>query len=212
MAKLSPKDNPYLFFFGSMVELDCHIQDLKLVLQKTEEIDFDEHPEITPDLQEEGLIYDIFPGIARESFIVSLLITLENELKWFCDLLRQIENIPLKWTELRGSALDRFKIYCEKLAGLSVSDAHSLLAKVSGLIETRNCIIHSNASIENFGKAKVVEQFTHSIEGISIVHDHHLEFTYDACIQCADVIMDFMKLWYHAALDRYPKKEIETDH
>lgn len=43
MTKLKPKDDPYLFFFGSMVDLDCHLQDLKLVLKKTEEIDFDEH-------------------------------------------------------------------------------------------------------------------------------------------------------------------------
>jgi len=88
MAKQSPKDNPYLFFFGSMVDLDCHLQDIKLVLQRTEEIDFEKHPEASPDLQEEGLISDIFPGIARKSFIVTLVIILENEFREFCELLR----------------------------------------------------------------------------------------------------------------------------
>ena len=205
MAKLSPKENPNLFFFGSMVDLDCNLQDIKLVLRKTEEIEFEDHPEASEELKEEGLIMDIFPSIARESFIVTLIIILESEFRKFCKLLREIEDISLKWTELRGSALDRFKIYCEKLSGLIVPNAHQNLCLVRGLIETRNCIIHSNASIENFGKANAVKEFANSIEGINIVRDQYLEFTYDACIQCSDIIMNFMQQWYDAALERYPK-------
>ena len=207
MAKKTPKDDPNLFFFGSMVDLDCHIQDLKLVLKRTEELDFDDHPEATPELQEEGLIADIFPGIARESFIVSLLITLENEFKCFCNLLREIEDIPLKWTELRGSALDRFKIYCNKVAGLNVPDAEPIVSQVRGLIEVRNCIVHSNSSIENYGKAKTIEQFMESVSGVSVVDEHYLSFTYESCIQCATIVMEYMEKWYRAALSRYPKED-----
>ncbi|MBL7153221.1 MAG: hypothetical protein ISS79_05855 [Phycisphaerae bacterium] len=212
MAKRSPKDDPNLFFFGSLVDLDCHLQDIKLVLRKTEEVEFEEHPETSPELQSEGLISDIFPGIARESFIVTLIITLDSEFRRFCELLRGIEDISLKWTELRGSALDRFKTYCEKVAGLTIPHGIKYLSPIRGLIETRNCIIHSNGSTENFGKAKAVEDLAHSIKGINIVRGHYMEFTYDACIQCADIIMAFMEQWYHAALDRYPEVNKKAKH
>jgi hypothetical protein len=42
-------------FFGNLVDLDCEMQDLKLILQKTEEM-FPDH-----DSESESLIMDIFP-------------------------------------------------------------------------------------------------------------------------------------------------------
>ena len=67
--------SPGLHFFGNLVDLDCHMQDLKLVLRKTEEIEFPEHGEA---IEGETLISDIFPDIPRKSFIVTLLIALDD--------------------------------------------------------------------------------------------------------------------------------------
>ncbi len=71
--------------FGNLVDIDIHMQDLKLVLQKTEEIEFPDHV-----LENKGgsLIPDIFPDITRKSFIVSLLIALDDQFKTFCEILR----------------------------------------------------------------------------------------------------------------------------
>jgi len=49
--------SPGLQFFGNLVDLDCHIQDLKLVLRKTEEIEFPDHE---GSVEGESLIADIF--------------------------------------------------------------------------------------------------------------------------------------------------------
>jgi len=62
MPKRTPKDDPHLFFFGNSVDLDCHIQDLKLVLKKTEEINFEDHPGKS---EYEGLISDIFRDCSK---------------------------------------------------------------------------------------------------------------------------------------------------
>ncbi len=69
-------------FFGNLMDINIHMQDLKLVLQKTEEIKFPNH-----ELEDEGgsLISDIFPDITRKSFIVSLLIALDDQFKIFPD-------------------------------------------------------------------------------------------------------------------------------
>ena len=45
---------PGLQFFGNAVELDCHVQDLELLLKKTEKIEFPDHVEV---LEGESLIW-----------------------------------------------------------------------------------------------------------------------------------------------------------
>lgn len=196
MPKRSPKDDPHLFFLMGLVDLDCNIQDLKLLLKKTEEIKFKGHPD--------ELINDIFPDITRNSFIVSLIIALEAEFKIFCSWLKEIENISLKWNELRGSSLNRFICYCEKLSNLKVCNDNTSRQLIKGLIEARNCIIHNDSHIEFFGKAKEVIQFAESVPGISI-EDGHLTFSYEACLKCADIMHDFMLGAYHVALEKYPE-------
>ena len=200
MPKISRKDNPHLFFFGYACDLICHIQDLKLVLKKTEEIEFEDHSEY------EGLISDIFPDITRKSFIVSLLIALEVEFKEFCGLLREIEGHSLKWNELQGSALDRFICYCEKLSNLKVAKDDAKRQLIKGLFEARNCIVHNNSSIEFFGKAEEVIRFVNSVTGISI-ENGYLTFSYEACLTCADIMNSFMQDAYDVAIEKYPNNK-----
>jgi hypothetical protein len=107
--------SPGLDFFGNLVDFDCHIQDLKLVLKKTEEIEFPEHEGAEDD---ETLISDIFPDITRKSFVVTLLIVLDDQFKTYCEILRGATGQQLKWNDLRGSALERFIAYSEKVCGL----------------------------------------------------------------------------------------------
>jgi hypothetical protein len=202
MPKRFPKDDPHLFFYLHAGDLYCHIQDLKLVLKKTEEIEFEDHPD---ELEYEGLISDIFPDIVRKSFVVLLIIALETEFKSFCGLLKEIESLSLKWNELRGPSLDRFICYCERLSNVKVCNDNTNRQLIKGLIEARNCIIHNNSSIEFFDKAKEVVQFAKAVQGVSI-ENGYLTFSYEACLTCADIMHAFMQDAYNAALEKYPKK------
>jgi hypothetical protein len=184
-------------FFGNLVDLDCIIQDLKLVLAKTEEIDFPDH--------ENGLTADVFPDITRKSFIVSLLITLDEQFKVYCGILKESTGQTLKWNELKGSALERFITYSTKVCGLSNIKDDSTKQLLSGLIEVRNCIVHNSSSIDGYGKRKIVESFASQIEGISI-EDDIIYFSVEACISCADLVLEFMSKAYNAGLDKFPKE------
>jgi len=148
----------------------------------------------------------IFPDIARNSFIISLLIALEYEFKTFCGLLKEIEGHSLKWNELRGSSLDRFICYCERLSNLKVVKDNTKRQLIKGLIEARNCIVHNNSSIEFFGKAREIVQFANSVTGISI-ENGYLIFSYEACLMCADIINSFMQDAYDVAIEKYPKSK-----
>ena len=189
---------PGLQFFGSLVDLDCHIQDLKLVLKKTEEISFSEHHE------SESLISDIYPDITRKSFIVSLLISLDAQMSGYCIHLKKYDDQKIKWNDLKGSALERFIKYSEKACGLSPVADEATKQKIRGLIELRNCIVHNDSEIEGFGKAAALESFTCHVEGISLASGR-IELTLEACMECADLIHSFMESAYRSALQKYPK-------
>lgn len=189
--------SPHTQFFGSLVDLDCHIQDLKLILKKTEEIEFSEHDE------EDTLIADIHPDITRKSFIVTLLISLDSQLAGFCNLLLKYSDEPLKWNDLKGTALDRFIKYTEKVCGLDSVCDEATKQKVKGLIEVRNCIVHNDSCLENYGKATLIRVFSSQIPGMDL-DDDYIELSYQACLECADIISTFMEQAYNSALEKFP--------
>jgi len=194
------KLSPGLQFFGNLVDLDCHIQDLKLVLRKTEEIEFPDHED---SIEGESLIADIFPDITRKGFVVTLLIALDDQFKVYCEILKEATGQKLKWNDLKGSAIERFITYSEKVCGLKSVCDDSIRQKVAALIEVRNCIVHNNSSIEGFSKKQVVESFSKKTEGIDI-QEGYIVLELVACNNFADLVLEFMKKAYRSALEVFP--------
>ena len=195
------KEKPGLFFFGSLVSLDCHVQDLKLVLRRTEEIEFPEYEEA---LEGESLVGGVFPDILRKGFIVTLLIALDDEFKNYCEILREATDQKLKWNELRGSALERFITYGERVCGIGSIFEESTKQDLICLIEIRNCIVHNNSGLQGFSKSKLIESFAKRTNGLEI-EDGYISIDYNGCIDCADLIFNFMEQAYNAALEVFPK-------
>ncbi len=190
-----------LHFFGHLVSFDCDIQDLKLVFRKTEEIEFPEHSSA----ENESLISDMFPGILRKGFVVTLVIALEDQFKIYCETLREAAGQKLKWNELKGSPLERFILYGEKVCGLKSMCDSSVREQLGALIEVRNCIVHNYSNVEGFSKRKVIEKFSKQIDGVGI-ESECVTFNFDACLRCADIVFNFMEQAYSAALNVYPKE------
>lgn len=108
------KIQPGLLFFGNLIDLGCHVRDLEIVLRKSEEIEF---PTDGKRYEGDSLISDIFPDIMRKSFVVTLLIALDDQFKIYCEVLRDATNQTLKWNDLKGSALERFITIARKSVG-----------------------------------------------------------------------------------------------
>ncbi|MBN1274588.1 MAG: hypothetical protein JXB26_20190 [Candidatus Aminicenantes bacterium] len=194
--------SPGLNFFGNLVSFDCHIQDLKLVLQKTEEIKFPEREDVK---EMQGLISDIFPDITRKAFIVALLVVLEDQFKTFCGILRNAKGLELKWNDLKGSALERFIAYSEKVGNLEKICDDSMRELVKGLFEVRNCIVHNNSSLEGFNKAEIIKSFSKQIQGVELRYGY-VSFGLDACYACGDIVFRFMEYAYCRALKVFPSE------
>lgn len=192
--------SPGLNFFGNLVSLDCQIQDLKLVFRKIEEIEFPDHEDAA---DEESLIADIFPDITRKGFIVTLLIELDDQFNIFCEILKEATSQKVRWNDLKGSPLERFITYSEKVCGLKSVCEDLIRRQLRGLIEVRNCIVHNNSSIKGFNKHNVITEFVNDMEGICI-HENYIYFDLAACNNCADIIFQFMQRAYYSALEVFP--------
>jgi len=176
-----------------MVSHDCHLQDLKLILKKTLELEFDTHEDV--------LIGVSYPDLMQKSFIVTLLISLDSEMSRFCADLKAYTNQAMKANELKGSSFERFLKYAEKICGLDTICDESLKQKVKGLIELRNCIVHNDSQLEGFGKANVIKIFSQQVNGLT-VEDGVIELIPEACIECADIASKLMTEAYHSAMDK----------
>ena len=191
---------PGLHFFGNLVDLDCHLQDLKLLLRKTEEIEFPYHEGTDGD---DILITVDFPDITRKSFIVTLLIALDDQFRTYCDLLKTATGQKLKWGDLKGSPLDRFVAYSEKVCGLGPVCDEPTRQLLQGLIEVRNCIVHNNSCLEGFSKPETLESFAKKVEGVEI-EDGRISLDLDGCHRCTEIVSKFMEQAYYSALERFP--------
>ncbi|WP_278183513.1 hypothetical protein [Vibrio misgurnus] len=179
-------------FFGNLVDLDCYVQDLLLILEKTEHIELDS--------SFCGLVHDCFPDVTRKSHIVTVLIVLEREFSTFCDQLKLATGQLLKWNDLKGSAIERFIKYCSIVCGIS-SPANSInIQDIKGLIELRNCIVHNDSCIEGFSKATVIKQLTSRYDGIGI-ENGYITLSHDACVKLTVVAFDFLESWYQSVLE-----------
>jgi len=81
------------------------------------------------------------------SMIISIYTLIEKYLNEFCKRLKDIKNIPIKHSELRGDGVERAKIYINKLCELKFdqNDAEFL----SGINAIRNVIAHENGELYN---------------------------------------------------------------
>jgi hypothetical protein len=96
-----------------------------------------------------------FPRILRNSFLVSACSLFEHEIDILCEKLKKRESIPIGWKELRGDALERFKIYL-KLAKIDWDFKSSDWQEINNYYLIRNCIVHGNGLIKGFRDEKAL--------------------------------------------------------
>ena len=96
---------------------------------------------------------ETFPRTLRSSFFVSAYSLLESKMALICRQLKKDKQIPIGWSDLKGSTLDQFKFYC-KLAGLEISYSSKSWQEIQHYCILRNCIVHNNGFISGFRDEK----------------------------------------------------------
>lgn len=95
----------------------------------------------------------VIPCLASSAFIAYLHSVVEYGLSVVCDRLHNRNNLPLKASELSGSAIERSKNYLTKLAKIKVGSDPSW-SYMKDLATLRHVILHAGGEIERSGKLK----------------------------------------------------------
>ncbi|MEY8847194.1 hypothetical protein AB9K26_00105 [Psychroserpens sp. XS_ASV72] len=86
-----------------------------------------------------------FPNRIRYSAIVQTYSMLEVYLKWLCNNLQRINNLPFGIADLKGSNdLDKGKLYIKKIYNLDFNKLNPEWSFLSNMRKIRNQIIHNN--------------------------------------------------------------------
>jgi hypothetical protein len=183
-------------FFGNAIEFSTSIRELRIFLHETEKF-FEERKktlepenEYDEDLDEEFLFYYWFPNLQRRNFVISLVTIIENETRAYCETLYKHKKVAIKHSQLRGTAIEKFLNYAEKLGGLKYDFDDGLIEKLKNITEIRNCVVHANGFIDDCPKQKMILEFSRSYGGIKY-HRGHIYLTKQFCLDTLELIDSF---------------------
>ncbi len=147
---------------------------------------------------------DAFPEILYASVITAVVSFLERESRAFTDALREACSSPLGARDLSGAWLERFRKYCEKIALLPVGLTDAEWEDMKGVVEVRNCLVHSGGWLPDFQGRSAVEAFARRHKLLLSDGDY-----LRADLRLAQVVLERIKAFieqiYRVALERYPK-------
>ena len=108
-----------------------------------------------------------FPSKIRYSFLVLLYIVFETRLRAACDEITRRGNLDLKEKELKGSPIERARIFLEKVAKVAVKDQVTWQSIVD-FQKVRDCIVHLNGRVENSRDKERIQNLCNKNLGLSI--------------------------------------------
>ena len=101
------------------------------------------------------------PFLLYTSTCLAIVISLEVEIKEFFQRLFDKFSLNCYFNDRRGrgSFVEKFKKYSEKVANLSISYSQVTLEDVQEIFEIRNCLVHAGGDLDNFKKKNIIERF-----------------------------------------------------
>lgn len=116
-----PKLDPNVLFFGNHVDASLRLEDLQRFreeaegfLERERQHFGDEHPDLRG--AHLPLFAETFPPILHSSIIISTVILLEQELRGFSSAVLDSLESRVKFGDLSGSILEKFRIAVIKVA------------------------------------------------------------------------------------------------
>lgn len=108
-----------------------------------------------------------FPRNMRYSFVVLLQIIIETRLRAACDEISRRKRLQLTEGNLRGSAIDRARLFLSKVASLDVSNSQ-LWQQLTDLQKIRDCVVHANGIVADSRDSTHLRQVVGSKVGVSL--------------------------------------------
>jgi len=204
-----PGLDPGLNFFGNLVHADMTLEELEQFLTVVDEFLRKTARRLAGKCDELGIdrssvFADAFPEILYASVITAVVAFLERESRTFTDALREACSSPIGARDLSGAWLERFRKYCEKIALLPVGLSDAEWEEMKGVVEVRNCLVHSGGWLPDFQGRSTVEAFVRRHK-LVLSDGNYLRADLPLARIVLERIKAFMEQLYRVALERYPK-------
>lgn len=196
-----------LLFFGNFVDADLKLIDLtdylndvnKFIHRKKRYKEKKIKNNILKD-KAINMFTDSFTSILFDSVLISTWVFMEAEFKGYCNAMRTAMKMDLSCSDLKGSAIDRFKKYTSKVLKLDFKLTNDNWEDLKAITEIRNNLVHGVVQ-EN---KQLIDKFIkrHKLTGLMLkdkisVDHNHLTVIITLCRL-------FIERIYCVALEKYP--------
>lgn len=192
----------YLDASSRLLDLERYLEHTQAYLHREQAYFRDEaHPDL--ELEFLPLYRDTFPPILNASVIVSVAMLLEQEIRELAGSLIAAFDLKVRFNDLAGSVLERFRVLATKVVGLTIEENRFQWADLVGLFELRNCIVHSQGVLSDFQRSAVVSTFASKHEPSLLVDGRAVptDKTSEIAVRMAS---RFLLAAYASALQRCP--------
>jgi hypothetical protein len=207
--------DPHTNFFGSFVDAEMEVaflresvDSLESVLSEAAARPSSQHAPLNAALaaiagDREYLYTELLPAVVHETHAISCVVFLERQCRDYVQALAAAISSSLTLNDLSGSVLQRFRTYCEKVAGLPLGLSVQDWQTVSGLVTLRNALVHVSGLVESSRDRREIEAFVRRHRTPEIVHGR-LRFSRATSELFLSTLGHFVNAVYEAALNRFP--------
>lgn len=210
--------DPHTNFFGNFV--DAHIEldfleefasTIDRLLQEAAskaEVSLSALPDSIAAVAEDRaeLYAELFPPLVHEAFLISSAIFMEREMRDFVNALRFALRTTLTFSDLNGSALERFRTFAEKVCSLDLGLSDPQWQDLDGLFAIRNCLVHAFGLVEGFRQSAAVLAFIRRHDTPECANGR-LKLSSDTSTVLLRLLREVVDAIYGAALARFPQEE-----
>jgi len=144
-----PKMDNNTLFFGNYIDSDLKLVDLqdylkdinKFIKRKKKYKEKKFKDSILKDVALR-MFSEAFSSILFKSVLISTWVFMESEFKGYCNAMQHAMDIDLRYSDLTGSAIDRFRNYTLKVLKIDLRLENKNWEDLKAISEIRNSLIH----------------------------------------------------------------------
>jgi len=135
-------------------------------------VDAEDAAELADERQQElaGLDdrFSAYSRIHRYSFIITLFILVETQLRAVCDEISKRKKLELRMNDLRGDLRERTKTFLEKVATV-LDISNGTWETMADLQKVRDCIVHTDGTVEESRDRDYIRNLIGRKEGLGMM-------------------------------------------
>jgi hypothetical protein len=202
------KIDNHTLFFGNFVDADLKLADLhdylidvdKFINRKKKYRKMKSKQDLLKDVSIE-MFAESFTSILFESVLISAWVFMEAEFNGYCNAMQQAMGIDLSYSDLKGSAIERFRNYTLKVLKLDLALKDTVWEDLKAITEIRNSLVHSNGMAKN---KKLINSFTRHNRIPRLLFKDNISLDKDSLTVIITLCRLFVERIYRVALTKFP--------